>query len=196
NGVLYALDSDNGLMAWTLATATTNPLPPAFYLNPATKLAVAGEPATLTSGADSSLPINYQWYYFATNTLAGATNQTLTLSNAQPSQSGSYSVVASNSLGSATSAVAVLTIVATPPNSLITYESFPYNVGSLIGGQGGWFTSASFGTVTNGNLSISGLAPSLSNSVASGSRTVRMRKNIGTNNNRTLYFSFPYPIHN
>ena len=38
NGVLYALDSDNGIMAFVLTNAASNPVPPAFFLSPASGL--------------------------------------------------------------------------------------------------------------------------------------------------------------
>ncbi|MGD0263191.1 MAG: hypothetical protein ABSD29_25785, partial [Verrucomicrobiota bacterium] len=56
---------------------------------------------------------NYQWQWNGTN-LDGAVSQTLSLTNVQPAQAGGYGVMVSNAGGSATSAVAVLT-VADPP---------------------------------------------------------------------------------
>jgi len=195
NGVLYALDSDNGLMAYTLVATNTNSLPPAFFLMPATQLAPAGNNVTFTSGADSSLPIKYQWLYFGTNFLANATNQSLTLTNVQSTNAGSYSVIASNSLGSVTSSVAVLTVPLTPPTTLIAYEPFNEPVATLIGGQGQWFTSASAGAISNGNLTVPGLAASTGNMLSWGTTTVSMRMTNGiTNLSGSVYFSFAYQV--
>ena len=44
----------------------------------------------------------------------GATNASLTLTNVQPANAGSYSVVVTNPVGSVTSAVAVLTVLVPP----------------------------------------------------------------------------------
>ncbi|HEY2951933.1 MAG TPA: immunoglobulin domain-containing protein [Verrucomicrobiae bacterium] len=62
-----------------------------------------------------------RWRFNATNVLSGQTNSTLTLSNLTLAQAGNYSVLASNSLGSVTSAVATLTLKpATGPPNIIT----------------------------------------------------------------------------
>ena len=54
--------------------------------------------------------LSYQWFFNGTNALAGATNSTLSLTNLTLSQSGSYSVVASNSVGAVFSPAATLTV--------------------------------------------------------------------------------------
>jgi len=112
NGILYALDSDNGIMAFTLATVGSNPLPPAFYLNPASVTAPPNTNVTFTSAADSTLPISYQWFYNTNFAIVGATNASLSLTNIQPINSGTFHVVATNhSTGnSATSSIAVLNV--------------------------------------------------------------------------------------
>jgi hypothetical protein len=56
----------------------------------------------------------YQWFFNATNALAGATNFSLTISNVQPANAGAYLVVATNVAGSITSAVATLTVIVLP----------------------------------------------------------------------------------
>lgn len=195
NGVLYALDSDNGIGAFTLTTAASNPLPPAFFLNPAADLVVAGATATLNAAADSSEPVSYQWRFFGTNILAGATNASLVLTNIQGTSAGSYSVVASNSLGSVTSAVAVLTVVITPPTTLLVYDPFPYAPGSSVAGQGSWFSTATVGTADTGNLDIPGLAPSLSNRLTWSGATMSLRLTNGvTTLSGPIYFSFAYKL--
>ena len=60
--------------------------------------------------ASGSLPLSYQWNLNGTN-LDGATNTSLTLSNMQLSQAGSYAVLVTNAFGSVTSSNAVLTVV-------------------------------------------------------------------------------------
>src|SRR5262249_12236264 len=83
NGVLYALDSDNGIMAFTLASVGSNPLPPSFFLNPSSATAALNTNVTFLSGADSTLPISYQWFYNTNALLNGRTNSSLTLTNVQ-----------------------------------------------------------------------------------------------------------------
>lgn len=92
-----------------LATITVQQAP-VFTTQPQTQTNVAGTVATLTAQANGTSPIRYQWYFQATNALASQTNTSLVLSNTQASQSGNYFVAATNVAGSATSAVAVLTV--------------------------------------------------------------------------------------
>jgi LmbE family N-acetylglucosaminyl deacetylase len=54
--------------------------------------------------------LSYQWFFNGTNALAGAINSTLSLTNLTLSQSGSYSVVASNYVGAVFSPAATLTV--------------------------------------------------------------------------------------
>jgi hypothetical protein len=53
--------------------------------------------------------VNYQWY-LDTNALADETNATLTVTDVQLADAGSYTVALANAAGSSTSAVAVLTV--------------------------------------------------------------------------------------
>ena len=57
--------------------------------------------------------LSYQWQFNGAN-IAGASNTNLTLTNVQPTNAGSYTVVVTNSLASVTSAVAVLTVLVPP----------------------------------------------------------------------------------
>jgi hypothetical protein len=197
NGVLYALDSDNGIMAFTLTTTNSNPMAPAFFLNPASDLAVAGGSHTLTSGADSSEAISYQWWFFGTNLLAGATNSSLTLTNLQTTNAGQYSVIATNSLGSATSSVATLTVVATPPTTLLIHDPFNYAPGSSIAGQGNWFSTSTTGTGDAGNLDVPGLAASTFNRITWSGANMSLRLTNGaTTVSGPIYFSFAYRVDN
>jgi autotransporter-associated beta strand protein len=189
NGVLYALDSDNGIMAFTLATAGSNPLPPEFFLNPASQTAILGTNVTFTSGADSTLPINYEWRWFGTNFNISATNASLALTNVQLTNSGNYSVVASNSAGSVTSSVAVLNV---------TTNTSGAETWSLPGG-GTWANTASWNpaAVPNGigaNATFNGAA-SASNPAQTGNSAVTLdgSKTVGSinfNNNAANAFTY------
>lgn len=61
---------------------------------------------------------SYQWQFNATNALTRATNAFLTITNAQSTNAGNYSVVVTDSFGSVTSVVATLTVAAGPPPTL------------------------------------------------------------------------------
>ena len=82
-----------------------------------------GFPVSLGVTASGINPIAYQWFFNTTNRLAGATNSTVTLSNVTPANSGNYSVVLSNGLGSLTSGVTVLTVTSGPPTIIAQPES-------------------------------------------------------------------------
>jgi hypothetical protein len=83
--------------------------PPAITIQPQSQELVQGTNVTFTVSAFSTAPLSYQWFFGGT-ILAQATNSTLTLTNIQSSNSGSYSVVVSNPFGSVLSSNAVLTV--------------------------------------------------------------------------------------
>lgn len=87
--------------------------------------ATAGQTVAWTVTATGTAPFTYQWRKGGV-ALTGATNATLTLTNAQPSDAGGYDVIVTNSAGSATSNSATLTVlvvapaISTPPSSFTT----------------------------------------------------------------------------
>ncbi|NOS68555.1 MAG: hypothetical protein HOP33_01315, partial [Verrucomicrobia bacterium] len=85
------------------------PVAPFITEQPANKTVTVGANATFTAGVAGSSPLSFQWLYNS-NAIVDATNSSLTLNNVQVSQAGAYSVVATNSLGSATSSNAILTV--------------------------------------------------------------------------------------
>lgn len=171
NGVLYVLNSDNGIMAFTLATVGSNPLPPAFFLNPANQTVTVGTNATFTSGADSTLPISYEWRWYDTNFASWATNASLTLTNVQLVNSGPYSVVASNSSGSVTSSVANLNVTTSTSGSVVwnlaaggTWDSITsWNPNSIPNGTGAKATfnnaATGFNPAQTGNRPVTADGP-------------------------------------
>jgi hypothetical protein len=88
---------------------------PGITNQPASQSLTAGQNATFTVGAvPSSGTLSYQWQFDATNAIGMATNASLTITNAQGTNAGSYSVVVTDGLGSVTSAVATLGVAAAP----------------------------------------------------------------------------------
>ncbi|MEI7732630.1 MAG: PQQ-binding-like beta-propeller repeat protein, partial [Verrucomicrobiota bacterium] len=116
---LYVADLNAGQVSflnnWSLEIRGTVQ-PPVFTLQPTNLVAPSYTTAVFTAQANGSLPLAYQWYFNGTTPLPGATNPTLTLTNVTQAQSGNYQVVVTNQVGSATSAVAVLTVIP-PPNA-------------------------------------------------------------------------------
>ncbi|HZV36079.1 MAG TPA: immunoglobulin domain-containing protein, partial [Verrucomicrobiae bacterium] len=84
--------------------------PPLISAQPQNQTVIIGSNAVFSVTASGSLPLTYQWLFNGTN-LPGATNNPLVLSNVLASQSGSYSVIVSNSYGIVVSSNATLTAV-------------------------------------------------------------------------------------
>jgi hypothetical protein len=109
---------------------------PSIITQPASQKVLAGSTATFTVAVAGTTPLSYQWLFGGTN-VVGATSASLTLSNAQPIQAGSYSVLVTNALGSITSAVATLTILQRP---VITRQ--PRSLVAIPGGAASFSVSA------------------------------------------------------
>jgi hypothetical protein len=90
---------------------------PRLTVQPLGQIAGAGATVRLQAMAVGLQPLNYQWQLNGTN-LAGANCASLTLTNAQPTQTGSYVVVITNAVGSVTSSVAGLTVL--PSGTIIS----------------------------------------------------------------------------
>jgi hypothetical protein len=82
---------------------------PAITIQPESQVVSAGGNVSLTVAASGSEPLSYQWY-FQNALAANGTQSTLSLSNVQTNNAGSYYAVVTNSAGSVTSRVAVLSI--------------------------------------------------------------------------------------
>ena len=83
--------------------------PPVFINQPQSAQSFAGNNVAFNALAAGNPPPAYQWLFNGV-ALAGETNLTLSLTNIQPSQAGSYSVQVMNSLGTTNSVNAVLSI--------------------------------------------------------------------------------------
>ena len=104
----YALDTNT---AHQVNLLVNSPSPPVITKQPASQAVLAGSSVLFTVGVAGSSPLSYQWWFNSTNRLAAGTNSSLTISNAQPANTGSYSVVVTNALGAAVSSNALLAIV-------------------------------------------------------------------------------------
>ncbi len=90
------------------------PTPPTILLQPSNHLAIAGDNIAFGVIAAGTQPLSYQWRFNGTN-LSDATATGLAFTNVQVSDSGTYSVFLSNSVGTLLSSNAVLTVNPPPP---------------------------------------------------------------------------------
>jgi Regulator of Chromosome Condensation (RCC1) repeat protein/immunoglobulin I-set domain protein len=85
------------------------PLPLEIASQPSDVSVGIGVSATLTVIADGTSPISYRWQFMGKD-IPGATGPNLVLTEAQPPQSGSYTVIVSNTHGSLMSKSAVVSV--------------------------------------------------------------------------------------
>lgn len=88
--------------------------PPAVVSQPQSQSVPQGSSVSFNFGASGQTPLHYQWY-FGTNKISSISNPTaatatLVLNNAQVNQSGTYSVVVSNTVSTLTSSPASLVV--------------------------------------------------------------------------------------
>lgn len=70
-------------------------------------------------------------------------------------------------------------------------DSFAYDPGTALGGQGGWIlASGTSGTIESGNLSVTGGQPSSGNQLTWGNATMSLRHPITGTASDSLYYSF------
>jgi hypothetical protein len=106
-GRLYSHVINNGLLSFSVGSGS--PASPVIVTQPiASKRLVVGQTATLSVLAYPSL--SYQWQLNSVN-VPGATNAVLNLTNVQTINSGTYTVVVTNSAGTLTSSDSQLIVV-------------------------------------------------------------------------------------
>ncbi len=98
--------------------------PPTVVVSPTSLVSYVGGNATFSASAIGTAPLNLQWQYDGNN-LVGATGAMLTITNAQATNSGLYRVIVSNGEGLATSSVAPLTVLVSPPYRTQTQNEGP-----------------------------------------------------------------------
>ena len=124
--------------AATLSVTT----PPSITTQPTSLTVNAGAAATFTVVANGTAPLAYQWKKDGT-VLSGATTASYSIAAAQAGDAGSYTVVVTNSAGSATSSAATLSVT-TPPSITTQPTSLTVNAGA----------AATFTVVANGTAPL------------------------------------------
>jgi uncharacterized repeat protein (TIGR03803 family) len=117
---------------------------PFIAREPVNQIIYSGTTALINAGAVGAPPLSYQWK-FNGNNLAGARDWLLALPSAQVTNSGAYSVLVTNSLGSVLRSNELLTVVNSKPILLTQPASL-----SVLEGD-----SVPFSTVAVGSLPLS-----------------------------------------
>jgi hypothetical protein len=172
---IYAADS------FGKCSSTTSNTAPVITKQPTNQTVSAGSIATFSVAATGSPTLHYQWFGPGTSLISGAINSTLTLSNVQPSNAGSYFVLVTNLFGFAQSSNAVLTVsgggggsntCTPPPTGLVAWwkaegnglDSAGTNNGTLLGDLG--FTGGEVGQAFNFTDNTQGVQVNASPSLA------------------------------
>lgn len=111
-GYTVRVVNSNGFALSASATLGVNS-GPGIVVQPENISASAGDAVTFSVTASGTAPLTYRWLLNGSN-VTGAISSTLFLPSAQIVDAGSYSVVVTNSLGSVTSSIAVLTVDSPP----------------------------------------------------------------------------------
>jgi hypothetical protein len=129
-GNVYVADSGNHTIRKGFLAPP--PPPPAIIRQPLTQTAelgsVTGFRVWLTNAGPGTV---CQWYFNGTP-LAGATNTSLKLADAQAAQIGTYTVVVSNAYGAVTSAPALLNVIPAVPRRTVAAVFLTGDLGSLL----------------------------------------------------------------
>ncbi len=112
-GYRCVVSNVSGGVTSAVATLTVNE-PPAITVQPQSLTRNVGQSAMFQMAASGTAPLLYQWQKDGTN-IGGATATNYTLESVEAADAGGYRCVVSNAAGSATSAVAVLTVNSPPP---------------------------------------------------------------------------------
>jgi alpha-tubulin suppressor-like RCC1 family protein len=94
--------------------------PPSIITQPASIAAGIGGTAVFSTTVMGQAPLIYSWKHNGTNLfdssrIIGTTNANLIITHLQSADAGNYTLVVTNSLGAATSVVAILNVVTPPP---------------------------------------------------------------------------------
>lgn len=121
--------------------APPSPAPPSFYVQPAGKQVASCAEVVFTGGVEGGRPLEYQWFKDGV-AIAGANGPALRLTKAGPGDAGSYTLVAKNDLGSATSDPAILTVTPDdPPPGTQRELSAVGGLGIVVDGTSVYWTS-------------------------------------------------------
>ena len=147
NGAQFSVKVSNsiGTATSTVATLTVAPAPgtPSIATQPANQSVTASQTATFSVAATGTAPLSYQWYKNG-SAISGANSSVYTTPVTTTSDNGArFTVTISNSIGSANSNAATLTVTPAPVAPLITTQP---SSRSVTAGQTAAFTVVATGT--------------------------------------------------
>jgi hypothetical protein len=125
-----ANEPDSNLANNSAGVSTTVLNRPVISGQPANLTVTNGNNASFTVTATGSGTLLYQWRFGQTN-LTGRTSQTLTITNVQPGNAGSYDVLVQDDVGYVVSAPATLTVLV-PPSISGQPQSQTGNIGGFV----------------------------------------------------------------
>jgi glucose/arabinose dehydrogenase len=117
DGNLYYLSRSDGALYKVVYTPPASA--PVITAQPANATVATGAAATFAVTAAGTAPLTYQWQKNGVN-ISGATSSSYTIASVAAADAGQYRVVVTNSVGSATSTAATLTV--TVPNAAPTAQ--------------------------------------------------------------------------
>jgi hypothetical protein len=126
-------------------------IPPIITTQVTNQVVIAGQTATFTVAATGTAPLSYQWRKSGVS-IAGATASSYTTPATTAADNGAtFSVVVSNTAGTATSAAAILTVTTSGPVKTISVSPTTLSFGNVDTGS----SSSQNVTITNtGNVTV------------------------------------------
>lgn len=117
--------------------------PPVITSQPPSQVCYVGQPVVFGFGATGSYPRTHQWKKNGAD-IPGATEATYRIATVTTADAGSYSVVVTNSLGSAATSSASLTVNAAVP--VVLYPSSPTDATAVQGGSVSFYAGINSGS--------------------------------------------------
>jgi len=127
---IHQVNGTSSDISFDLELVATQTDAPVIIVQPSDQTLTLGQTAQFAVTANGTAPLAYQWFRNSLIAIAGATNDTLIILNAQLADEGSYSVVVTNVAGTTRSGSANLRILAAP-----VIETQPQNVTVVAGGS-------------------------------------------------------------
>lgn len=162
DGNLFGTTLYGGANHAGLVYKLTVPVPPQIITQPTNVVAFVGSSTSFQVSVIGTAPLTYQWQFNGTNlvngdTVDGATAPKLSISEVEPSNAGTYSVLLSNAFGGIASTNATLTVlpVTAPGYTLSTLTGFPggHPNGLVAGSNGSLYgTTRSGGAMAQGSV--------------------------------------------